>query len=354
MALRSCTLFAILLFQPLAAGAQSVRIGVLGLFHPQELSLRAGRAEALEVVVGDQRFVLEPGNPKDIVQVRDGSDDQLVAEWRGRQFYGKQLNAAALNGSSASMILAVPRRLTRSYRGTLAMKGSRGELMAIVTMDLETAVASAVLAESLPGTAMEALKAQAVVARSYYVAGGGRHQGYDFCDLTHCQFLREPPAPGSGAARASRETQGLVLSYDETTIATMFTESCGGRTRTPAELGLPTGPYPYFAVLCDICHRHPILWSRRVSLEDAALLGKGEAGRLLVARRFGWTAIPSDNFTTRREGGQVLVEGKGHGHGIGLCQRGARAMAESGATFRDILAHYFPNAKLAVAEPRSR
>ncbi len=45
----------------------------------------------------------------------------------------------------------------------------------------------------------------------------------------------------------------------------------------------------------------------------------------------------------KTERGQIVVEGTGQGHGIGLCQAGARAMAEEGADFRQILSHYYPN-----------
>jgi stage II sporulation protein D len=52
----------------------------------------------------------------------------------------------------------------------------------------------------------------------------------------------------------------------------------------------------------------------------------------------------------RQEGAQALLDGVGQGHGIGLCQSGARAMAEHGANFREILAHYYPNTEV-VAQP---
>ena len=82
------------------------------------------------------------------------------------------------------------------------MTSAGGELVPVVSMDLETAVASVVAAEQVAGTPLEALKAQAVATRSYFVATRGRHRGFDFCDTTHCQFLREPPASGHPAARA--------------------------------------------------------------------------------------------------------------------------------------------------------
>jgi stage II sporulation protein D len=218
-------------------------------------------------------------------------------------------------------------------------------------MDLETAVASVVQAESLAGTPIEALKAQAVVTRSYFVAGGGRHHNFDFCDLAHCQFLREPPSSDSDAGLAASATRGLILRFGDKPIATMFTRSCGGRTRTPAELKIAEGTYPYFSIICEYCQNNPTRWTRRLSRSDAAqLIDKGEAGRLALDRRLGWNTLPSNNFTAREEDGEVVLEGTGQGHGVGLCQRGARALAEEGKSFRDVLSHYFPNTLLTPAE----
>jgi stage II sporulation protein D len=323
-----------------------VRVGVLGIFHPQELSLSTARSEPLLVSVGGRNLVLEPGPSSAGLKIRAVGTDELLVEWQGRVLHARELRATARNGESAVFALSVPERITRRYAGILTIKSVGGVLVPILSLDLEAAVASAVFAESATSTPLEALKAQAVVARSYYVAGGSRHEDFDFCDLAHCQLFHEPPERDSPASRATRETQGLILSYEEKPVATMFTTSCGGRTRTPAELGLPTGPYPYFAVTCDICHDQPMRWSHSVSPEDAALLEKGEAGRLALARRLGWTAVPSNNFSARQENGQVLLDGIGRGHGIGLCQRGAADMARHGATFREILSHYFPNTKL--------
>ena len=133
----------------------------------------------------------------------------------------------------------------------------------------------------------------------------------------------------------------------------MFTRSCGGRTRTPQELGLPQVAYPYFSVTCAACQTDPVRWKRKLSSEDVALLSeKGEAGRLAVCRRLGWNAVPSNNFTVGGTESEVTIEGLGQGHGIGLCQRGAQAMAAGHASVREILVHYFPRTKLMnIAAP---
>jgi peptidoglycan hydrolase-like amidase len=131
------------------------------------------------------------------------------------------------------------------------------------------------------------------------VASGHRHRGFDVCDTTHCQFLREPPNEDQPAARAARETVGLVLAYRGSPIAAFYSASCGGRTRTLAEAGLSPGEgYPYFSVECvSATQRH--------------------------------------------------AEGERSGHGIGLCQEGAASMAfGAGASFEEILRHYYPGTTL--------
>jgi stage II sporulation protein D len=248
------------------------------------------------------------------------------------------------DGGTAEFRLAIPGKITRCYRGKLQVIAHSKSLVPIVTMDLETAVMSVVAAEDLPNTPIEALKAQAVVARSYLLAGKGRHHDFDFCDTTHCQFLREPPQPNSPAAIATRTTRGLVLGYQNHMFAAMYTRSCSGHTRTPSELGMPTSSYPYFSVECKYCREHPVHWQSRISAADSTgLRNFNEDARIALVRRLGWSTIPSDDFTTHPQGSMLLVEGVGQGHGMGLCEAGARAMAADGADFRQILAHYYPN-----------
>ena len=320
-----------------------VRIGVLGLFHPREFTVSATAGSALVVSAGEERFVLEKSSGVDSVSVRVA--DHLTVETSGSHVVqAAELTVTGRKGEPSDFILAVPEKITRHYHGTLKIEPSAGSLIAIITMDRETAVASVVAAESTPQTPPEALKAQAVAARSYLVASRGRHGEFDFCDTTHCQFLREPPAPTTAAAQAVAATRGLVLAYESHPIAALYTRSCSGHTRTPTEVGLAGAAYPYYSVDCKHCLAHPERWSSRISAQDAAALrSSDEAARLKIDRRLGWSAVPSNDFIVRAERGQVIVEGTGQGHGIGLCQSGAKAMAEEGADFRQILSHYYPN-----------
>jgi stage II sporulation protein D len=203
-----------------------------------------------------------------------------------------------------------------------------------------------VAAESPAGARLEALKAQAVAARSFLAAGKGRHHGFDYCDTTHCQFLRQPPTAGSLAARAASETAGMVLAYQDQVFAAMYSASCGGKTHTLDELGIPVRDYPYFAVICDYCHRHPQKWVAKLAAQDVAGLKSTEDSRLKLARKLGWKIVPGNSYSVHGQGETVVLEGTGAGHGVGLCQRGAADMARKGASFQQILAHYYPNTKV--------
>jgi len=341
--MKTTTAFLVLILASSLAVAQDVRIGVFGLFRPQQLALSAPAGSALVLHAGGEAIVLEGSSGVSIAHIR-ARGDTVVLDVGTRVLRASELTVTSRENGATDFNLAVPGKITRHYRGTLEVKPASRALTAVVTMDLETAVASVVAAESTVGTPSEALKALAVAARSYFVAGKGRHRGFDFCDTTHCQFLREPPTSNTAAAQAVSATRGLVIAYQSQPLAAMYTRSCSGRTRTPAELGLAPAAYPYYSVDCKYCRQHPSRWQSRLSAEDAATLhSSNESSRLRLDRRLGWSAVPSNNFVMQKEGEQTILRGVGQGHGLGLCQAGAKAMAKEGADFREILAHYYPN-----------
>lgn len=255
-----------------------VAICVFSLFHPVELRVQPARHGVLLITQNGQSRTLE------------GSASVLL---RGAA------TVTGRGGAETEFILSVPGKIQREFRGQLQVRTNAGHLVAIVNMDRETAVASIVAAESPPGAPLEARKAQAVVARSFLVASNKRHEGYDFCDTTHCQFLREPPAAGTINARAAEETRGLVIAYQGRAVATLYSANCGGRTRTLQEAGWSPEAYPYFAVECP-------------------------------------------------------VRGAVSGHRIGMCQQGASTLAKQGKTFRNILSWYFPATTLISADTDGR
>ncbi len=285
--LRTFAVIALVVAAVPASAAKRVRISVMTLFHPQQFTVESTAAQPLVANAGEKEMLVD-GEGGRVTLSRAGQNVRLTS--RGQRLTGRQVSFTPQQGGDAEFVLSVPGKLRRSYRGRLTVINTGRELLAVVDMDLETAVASIVAAE-MPDVPLEALRAQAVAVRSYLIAGEKRHAHVDFCDTTHCQFLRSPPPLASSAARATAATEGLVLAWKGKPFAAMYSAACGGRTRsaTPAETA--GGDYPYFAVDCRYC-------------------------RCTRQRR---------------------------GHGVGLCQNGAAGMARDGKSFRQILAHYFPN-----------
>ena len=286
---------ALSLGHPAAAGSADVRVGVFGLFHPQQLAISA--AGGVVSVRGDRDNCVLRGNE----EARLRLDGKLIdVTCTGAAFTTRAVHVTGSSGRAADVLLSVPGKITRRFSGRLDVQAVGGALVPVVSMDLETAVASIVAAEQVMTVPHEALKAQAVAARSFLVAAGRRHRGFQFCDTTHCQFLREPPEVDHAAARAARDTAGLVLAFRGGPLAAFYSANCGGRTRTLEGAGLQAeGGYPYFSVDCAYCARRPGVEVR--------------------------------------------------GHGLGLCQEGAAAMAARGAaSFADILRHYYPGTTLEL------
>jgi len=331
----------------LAGRNQSVRIGVLSLFRPSEIHLKPCAGQRIDLNLDGQRFSLR--NDTSAISMR-AVNSQIEVQFGQRT---RPETGALLRAQDASRFwLEVPGKLRRQYEGILEMRAHGDVLEAIVTMPIETAVASIVQAESPVGAGLEALKAQAVAARSFLTARQSSHLDFDFCDTTHCQFLRAPPAVESAAAHAAKTTRGLILSWHDAGVdqdrplAAMYARSCGGHTRTLREIGIRSTGYPYYRVRCTFCIRHPEVWQR-----DSRKLPppESEAGRLAFNRIYGWSAFPRLPTSADAQKSEIIA-GHGIGHGLGLCQLGAASMAHHGASFAEILAHYYPNTRLTAMQ----
>ncbi|HEU0123952.1 MAG TPA: SpoIID/LytB domain-containing protein [Bryobacteraceae bacterium] len=263
----------------------------------------------------------------------NGTEFTLAGEWVQSAGVSKE------RWSVAGPVDVQAAGLRRRYRGNLEITAKGRELALILQIPEEELVAAAVSAESPPGAPGAALQAQAIIARSWLRASRKRHGNYDFCDTTHCQHFKEPSPAGFEAAA---KTRGLTLVWQDRPFAPAYSASCGGRTKTAAEIDWnDDNTYPYFAVDCLICRQNEPAWSRRPAPQDLALIlqrPNREATRLTVGRRSGWAALPSNSYVV--SGPEIT--GRGHGHGLGYCQRGGAGMARQGAGPAAILRHYFP------------
>jgi hypothetical protein len=346
---RSAIVIAAALLLTRTCAAQEIRIGVLGLFHPTEIVLMQHDKEVLSVHSKQDEatpsMVLngEPGHRRIAFRLQGN----LVSAGENAS---TQWIVTARDGGPVQFEIEVPGKLQRHYRGKLILLPHRNQIDLLIAMDRETVVASIVAAEMEENAPLEALKAQAVVTRSF-LAAGPHHLDFDFCDTTHCQFLKSPPPAVSQIWGAVEATRGMVLSFHGHLLAALYSSRCGGKTRSLHDAGLDKGDenddaYPYYSVQCAWCHRNPLVWRRHLNQNQHLPQPGDERQRIVGVRQWGWSALPGNDYTVAADGSGWMIEGHNLGHGVGMCQHGAMGMAASGAEFRKILAHYYPNTSL--------
>ena len=227
----------------------------------------------------------------------------------------------------------------------------------------------------------EALKAQAVAARTYTAKAmaGGKHGGKLCTDSTCCQafcdaaaFASFTPEEREKAADAVRETDALVLTYDGALIEATFFSCSGGRTEDAVAVW--GTDYPYLrsvespgeeAAKYDtdsrLVSKRELETALEITLSDNAASWVGavqltsgggvetiELGgiRFLGVYLRKALGLRSTAFTVTPEGDALRFDTRGYGHRVGLSQYGAKAMAADGADFREILRHYYPGTAL--------
>ena len=157
--------------------------------------------------------------------------DQIAVYSRG-EYYPLNTDSLVLRPDSAGYVSAKG----RWYRGKLMVKVSGGKLIVINDLDLEDYIKGVVPSEMPPSWESEALKAQAIAARSYALANLGKQSryGYDLKDNTEDQAYGGASVETNKTNRAVEETRGLVLTYDMKIICAYYSASAGGYTNTNA------------------------------------------------------------------------------------------------------------------------
>jgi stage II sporulation protein D len=259
--------------------------------------------------------------------------------------------------------------------------GADGRVRAV---PLEPYVERSVAAEAYGSWPLEALKAQAVVARSYALHEKNRNaaQRHDVDSSILTQRYAETRIPARVRA-AARATRGQYLSFDGRPILAAFHASSGGRTASAMEVWGREVPYLRSVDSPDDA-APDYFWSYEIGAEDllaalreAGLPADGGGGARVLARSpsgrverlaigsallsgrdlrqvLGGRAIRSARFELRSEPGVIRFLGSGAGHGVGMCQWGARQLALQGRTYKQILAHYYPGAGLRRVGERTR
>ena len=259
-------------------------------------------------------------------------------------------------------------------RGDVVVRLNRGALQLVDVLPLEDYLVG-VLGSEMPRTFPdEALKAQAIAARTYalYKKLQAYGQPFHMGSSVLSQVYGGLAAEDERTRAAVEATRGMVLTYELAPIEAYFHASCGGRTEAGLEaLGRDL---PYLTPVDCPCAKLPASrWSLTVSaaeLQTALGGGKGEAGLEVASRtatgrvrrlrlgsdrqldavtfreKLGYTQVKSLWFDVQRGKGSVTLVGRGYGHGAGLCQWGAKALADQGWDYARILEHYYPGTEL--------
>jgi stage II sporulation protein D len=252
--------------------------------------------------------------------------------------------------------------------------GAAGRITAI---PLEIYVARVLAGEGEPNAADAARQALAVAIRTYALANGARHgrDGFDLCDSTHCQVLRNStPA----TRRAALATAARILTYNGGPAQLFYSASCGGYSESAAQ-AWPGADYPYLQVVEDDVHQGDPPWGLTLTLEqiERALARAGFEGRLRDVRvgqrnasgraarlelpgltpdvvtgeqlraAIGPTTLRSTAFSIEKSGGTLRFMGRGFGHGVGMCVIGSGRRAARGESMQAILGRYYPGLELA-------
>ena len=320
-----------------------------------------------------------------------GSSQQSVPSNQSIQASLDGSQVVAMSGSatlrSADTVAVTPREGglvrvgDRSYRGRLILfRSAQGDLAVVNVLGLEDYLLGVVPCEIGPinSRTLEAAKAQAVAARSFTISRLGRRKGlgHDLFD----SYLRDQEYRGIEREIAlSRDavsaTRGQAIEFRDEVCEALYHGNCGGVTAN--------GSRPYLRSVADTpghrrnakayCSDRPnSSWQvsvlresldavvgraagRRCRVRRAGLETDGQSGRVryvdlttdlgsvrLSGSDFSLAmGLRSTAFTVSIRDRTVCLSGRGWGHGSGMCQDGAVAMAEAGASYREILEHYY-------------
>jgi stage II sporulation protein D len=270
------------------------------------------------------------------------------------------------------------------YRGWIEIRRKKNGLLLVVNdLGMEDYLMG-VVAEEIPfDWEFDALKAQAVASRTYalYRKRNSGKRPYHILATVKGQVYSGRRGERASAVRAVRETEGLVLAYNGEVIPAFYHSSCGGHTEDAFETWGIDAPYLKGVDCgCQEISKYGV-WEKRFTLKSIALsLGKlgyrlkdisgldigsiTAAGRVrevalkhaggttnlpaeTLRQALGYSRIPSVFFEPMASGAEVVFSGRGLGHGVGLCQWGAKEMAQKGFDFKAILNRYYPGTELA-------
>lgn len=384
--------------QPLSAGQPSLRRLPAALFLIVLAAFAAYPNQASGSVEPLVRILLDEGRPKaavtgDRLTVRclEGGQWKDVVKDAGSVRFGAAGRAVRLDGPglvSPSFTVTPARGFVvydgRALRGSLVVTVRADGLTVVSRMPLESYLAGVINGEIDSSWPMDSVKAQAVASRSYALyriraVGGVYDLGAGFTG----QVYAGADSEDERALEAVRGTRGQVLYRGGELVEAFFHSSCGGMTAGPSTVWGSVSSSKE-GVACGYCQDAPFArWTLTLKPEEIAAavrdlypwagtprtMGvhrRGPDGRVQVLfvdtgrgrflvdagefrKQLGYRRLPSTRFTLALAGDGIVLTGAGYGHGVGLCQWGARGSALDGMDYRQILEKYYPGTEVRRA-----
>ena len=271
----------------------------------------------------------------------------------------------------------------RRFRGMFEfIKKDNLQLLVINHIELEDYIKGVLYNEASHYWPQEALKALAVACRTFALNQMQENKDKDF-DVTSDIYSQVYGGKASERYRTSEaveETKDLMLTYNGKIFPAYYHASCAGKTED-ASILWNIDIAPLKGVNCGFCSDsphykwHAVLSSDEIreklgnsghnikNIKDIVILARDTSGRItnlkivsdekeieISAKDFrnilGPNIIRSTDFTTHAVSNDVVFEGLGWGHGVGMCQWGAYFMAKQGKTFEEILKYYYPGSNV--------
>ncbi len=274
----------------------------------------------------------------------------------------------------------------KRFRGDIdIIKRPDGKLAAINRIGIEKYLYGVLYHEISHRWPMEALKVQAIAARTYalYQISKSKDKPYDLTSDIYSQVYGGSASERWSTVRAVDQTKGMVLAYKGALFPAYFHATCAGSTENASNLWKINIPPLKGGVFCPYCRKSPhYIWRWEAPLVDVEkklklagyktgsivsveAVGRNSSGRvekleftdysgarlMIPAKDFrlamGANDVRSTRFTLKVESGRLILNGLGWGHGVGMCQWGAYGLAQKGKTAEQILKFYYPGAEIA-------
>lgn len=358
----------------LSAACQSVRISVLNEIPLKSVVISTLKGNYSVIADSSVRMSLSEREVMYITfmgnQLMLRSNEKIIGNFATLRF------EAAESDDVIRINPVTPAGDTRQYNDNLIVSVAYNRISLINEVNPNNYIAGVVEAESGPNAEPEFYKAQSILARTYLYGHFTRHQseGFQLCDGVHCQAYKGRSFRNRSISEATKATRDLVVvGPDSAFITAVFHANCGGETESAANAWLSGKSY-LIAVKDPFCQNSPSAkWTKTITLDQwkdylkghgfkfSKKISPGEFDFSQILRR-NYYVLGKDSIPTKQIRGDfqlrsaffsviasktdITFNGRGFGHGVGMCQDGAIQMAKIGYAYPDILTYYYKNIRI--------